>query len=334
MASLYKRKEVWWGRFRFRGREYRKTLRTASKAEARRKLRAWQEGKISELAAVPIDDAKPHTWRQAVVKYMQEVMPHNVGPKTAKRYSVSFRQVDGMLSDKRLADIGHDEVTAVAYRKGPTVATRRRDMTACSQVFRAAMAFGMADRNPFKDIDLSAVVKERRDPIVLPRDADVKRFIKACPVPLNCMVRLLLHSGIRLDEAAGLTWTDVTLTGPNPFLDIVGKGRKRRAVSLNEMAISAIQDTTRHLHSDYVFWHGNGKRYKQASTQLARIRRRIGVPFKTHDLRHKFAVDYLKAGGSIYRLQQILGHSSIAVTEMYLSHIPPEQAEMAKRGVV
>lgn len=50
------------------------------------------------------------------------------------------------------------------------------------------------------------------------------------------------------------------------------------------------------------------------------------------DLRHRFAVDYPRAGGSIYDLQQILGHTSIKTTEVYLAYLTPEEAAAAKRG--
>jgi len=48
--------------------------------------------------------------------------------------------------------------------------------------------------------------------------------------------------------------------------------------------------------------------------------KRAGVRFRCHDLRHKFAIDYLKNGGDIYKLKQILGHSSVKTTEMYLAY--------------
>ena len=50
-----------------------------------------------------------------------------------------------------------------------------------------------------------------------------------------------------------------------------------------------------------------------------------------HDLRHKFAVDYLRKGGSIYQLQQYLGHASIRTTEGYLAYVTPEQRTEVRR---
>ncbi|MEE9141003.1 MAG: site-specific integrase [Alphaproteobacteria bacterium] len=54
--------------------------------------------------------------------------------------------------------------------------------------------------------------------------------------------------------------------------------------------------------------------------------------FFLRDLRHWFAVDYLRRGGSIYDLKGILGHSSIKTTEIYLHFLTAGQQEKAKRA--
>jgi integrase/recombinase XerD len=73
-----------------------------------------------------------------------------------------------------------------------------------------------------------------------------------------------------------------------------------------------------------VFWHGEGERYRNPSSRIAAIGKRAGVRFRRHDLRHHYAVDDLRAGGSIYDLQQILGHASIKTTEDDLRFLTPE----------
>ena len=54
--------------------------------------------------------------------------------------------------------------------------------------------------------------------------------------------------------------------------------------------------------------------------------------FRFHDLRHWFAVDFLRDGGNIYDLQKILGHASIKTTEIYRRYLTPEQQRVAKYG--
>ena len=58
----------------------------------------------------------------------------------------------------------------------------------------------------------------------------------------------------------------------------------------------------------------------------------VGATFTFHDLRHWYAVDYLRSGGSIYDLKWILGHTSIKTTERYLVYLSPDEHEQAKYG--
>lgn len=68
-------------------------------------------------------------------------------------------------------------------------------------------------------------------------------------------------------------------------------------------------------------------------SRLAALRRKIGVSWTTHDLGHLYAVEFLRGGGSIYDLQQILGHASIKTTKIYLDFLTPEEQRIAKRVV-
>ncbi|WP_256138145.1 tyrosine-type recombinase/integrase [Komagataeibacter swingsii] len=55
-----------------------------------------------------------------------------------------------------------------------------------------------------------------------------------------------------------------------------------------------------------------------------------GVPFTRfhiHDLRHAFAIRWLKAGGDIYHLSRHLGHTSVKTTEIYLSALTADELD-------
>ncbi len=49
--------------------------------------------------------------------------------------------------------------------------------------------------------------------------------------------------------------------------------------------------------------------------------------FRIHDLRHAFAIRWLKAGGDIYRLSRHLGHTSVKTTEIYLSALTADELD-------
>lgn len=64
-------------------------------------------------------------------------------------------------------------------------------------------------------------------------------------------------------------------------------------------------------------------------------RRKAGlapITFTLHHLRHLFAVTYLREGGNIYRLQKIMGHSSIKTTEIYLTYLTPDERMRSQHG--
>ncbi|MWV24755.1 tyrosine-type recombinase/integrase, partial [Methylobacterium sp. 2A] len=68
----------------------------------------------------------------------------------------------------------------------------------------------------------------------------------------------------------------------------------------------------------YVFWHGEeGQRYTHFASRFAVIAKRAKVPWRCHDLRHRFASVFLQETGDLAALQAILGHRHIAMTLKY-----------------
>jgi integrase/recombinase XerD len=218
----------------------------------------------------------------------------------------------------------------IAGRKGPTNATRRRDLTAVSQVLRAAAQWDWIDHNPALAFDRS-VIRERRDPVRLPTDDEIAALLTACPnATLRTLVRTLLGTGIRLEEAASLERRQIDFARNAITLERTKTGNAR-TVPISAQVVGTLKALPVRLGCPYVFWHGEGERYRNLSSRLAAIGKRAGVEFRRHDLRHRFAVDYLRSGGSIYDLQQILGHASIKTTEIYLAFLTPSEQRAAKR---
>jgi len=220
-------------------------------------------------------------------------------------------------------------ISRIARRAGVSNATRRRDLTAVSTVLRWCCAHGWRDDNPARNWDRS-VVRERRDPIVLPSADDIDRVVATAPGNFKALIRFAQYTGMRQEEVAGLKrdqirGTIVQLTHT--------KSGVPRAVPLDERAAGTKAGTVPFMNSPYLFWHGQGERYHNVSSRFRVLIKRSGArPFRFHDLRHWFAVDYLRRGGSIYTLSQVLGHSSVKTTEIYLRYLTPEQQAGTKAG--
>jgi integrase/recombinase XerD len=265
-----------------------------------------------------------------VTKYVAEIMPGAVKPSTAARYLSSFRMVDPILGPLHLDQIDRRTMAKIAGRSGPTNATRRRDLTAVSQVMRAAVSWGWIETNPARAYD-RGVIPERRDPIRLPTDEAIAALLEACPNEmLRGIVRTLRETGMRLEETAGLERRNVDFIRKVITLDRT-KTSRPRAIPISAQLVGTLQALPVRLKCRWIFWHGEGERYLNLSSRLAEIGKRAGVQFRRHDLRHRFAVDYLRDGGSIYDLQQILGHRTIRTTEIYLDYLTPDEQRVAKR---
>jgi len=152
------------------------------------------------------------------------------------------------------------------------------------------------------------------------------------------IIRLLAETGMRQEEVCGLEWSQVSIQRREVRLTKT-KTSSPRVVPLSDAAIGTLTGTPRHITKPYVFWHHDGERYSTFANSFALIARRAMVPFRCHDLRHRFASVFLQATGDVAALQAILGHRSIQMTMRYAhmitSHLHRAMADFGtKTGTV
>lgn len=252
------------------------------------------------------------------------------------RYKASLRMVEPVLINLHLDEIDTRTIAKlVKHRReqGSTNATIKRDLTAVASVIRFCCAKGWQNENPAHAYDRS-VIRERRDPIVLPNLEDIDAIVEAATGNMKGIIRLAQYTGMRQGEVVNLTWSQVR----GGVIDLSKtKTDKPRTIPLNDSARGTLKGTERHKESDVVFWVGKGTTYQNLASGFRHLIReavkekRVKRAFRFHDLRHLFAVDYLRNGtGTIYTLQKLLGHSSIKTTELYLNFLTPDEQEKVK----
>jgi len=135
---------------------------------------------------------------------------------------------------------------------------------------------------------------------------------------------LLLNSGLRISEALGLKVSDVRiLDGLAKSVRVIGKGDKERLVPLpaafGQVFGFWLKDQPR---GEYVFARAAGQ--KPVSSQAARaylrgMLRKAGIEKKIspHKLRHTYATNLLNAGAELVDIKALLGHESVATTQIY-----------------
>jgi integrase/recombinase XerD len=322
--NLYKRNDTWYARVQVRGRDIRRSLRTASRAEAVKRLKAILE----QAEHIRFHGDVRHSWKEAVVEWAKQA-EQDTKRSTVKRYLVSLGQLRGILDQLYVDEITTRTISQIARRPGITNATRRRDLTAVSAVLRWCVAHGWREDNPARSWDRS-IIRERRDPIMLPADTDIDRVVAAAPGNFASLIRFAQFTGMREEECASLERSQIDMRRRAAQLTET-KTSRPRSVPLDDRAVGTLPGTP-HLRCPYVFWHEPGDRYHNVASRFRTIAKRAlgSRAFRFHNLRHWFAVDYLRRGSSIYQLQRILGHASIKTTELYLAHLTPDEADRSK----
>jgi integrase len=161
------------------------------------------------------------------------------------------------------------------------------------------------------------------------------RGIKKYQSYLVDFVRLALNTGCRKQELLGLEWCRVDLKENLLLLEAAHtKTGKRRSIPLNTAARAAILSRARFRAehcpaSPWVFAHKDGKRILDVKKSFATACRKVGIKdFRIHDMRHTCAAWLVSKGVPLSEVKELLGHSTINMTERY-AHLAPENVRAA-----
>jgi integrase/recombinase XerD len=144
----------------------------------------------------------------------------------------------------------------------------------------------------------------------------------------RAIIETLYGCGLRVSELINLEINKLFLD--EGYIVVKGKGSKERMVPISEVAIHEINsyfDQRRHMNivpgeENFLFLNYKGTHISRITifkivkqlADLAGIKREISP----HTLRHSFATHLLEGGANLRAIQQMLGHESIATTEIYI----------------
>ncbi|AMY10016.1 Tyrosine recombinase XerD [Luteitalea pratensis] len=145
---------------------------------------------------------------------------------------------------------------------------------------------------------------------------------------LTPLVLLAMHTGLRRGELFSLEWPDINLAAAR--LTVRGqtaKSGQTRHLPLNGAAIGVLT-AWGPRPAGYVFPSPNDSSRPLADVKTAwleLLKRASIAGFRFHDLRHTFASNLVQAGVDLAVVRDLLGHSTILMTEKY-AHLSPNQA--------
>ena len=172
-------------------------------------------------------------------------------------------------------------------------------------------------------------------PSVLPLE-EVDRFLASIDASTprglrdRALFELIYSCGLRISEAADLSFDRLYLR--ERVIRVIGKGKKERLVPFGaeasqwlERYIEEGRPALAKGRSDRVFLNqaGKGISRKGIWKRFDGLRDASGLNAKVHTFRHSFATHLLAGGADLRTVQELLGHSDIATTQIY-THIDPE----------
>jgi integrase/recombinase XerC len=252
-------------------------------------------------------------------------------PRTREAYVRDVAQLAQLCGAARLPALTrHDIARALArlHAQGVSGVSLRRKLSAWRAFYRFAR-----DRAALPGDDpcagLRAPKAARRLPSALSPD-EVARLVSvpgddALAARDRCLLELAYSSGLRLSELATLDVDRVDAAGRE--VRVLGKGAKERVVPVGRAALAAlaawlpVRATLVRGGEPALFVGKGGARLTPRAIQkrLAQwsIAQGLGKHVHPHMLRHSFASHVLQSSGDLRAVQEMLGHASIASTQVY-----------------
>lgn len=153
-------------------------------------------------------------------------------------------------------------------------------------------------------------------------------------VRARVLLELIYGSGLRISECQNLTW--LRLDFSNRSVRVFGKGKKERIVPLTHDAVRWFEEYKSKLKEDgrlptaaspvFLNETGNAHDVRTLRRDIHGLLRSLGWEGKAspHILRHSFATHLLENGADLMSVKEMLGHSSLATTQIY-THVTAER---------
>ena len=187
----------------------------------------------------------------------------------------------------------------------------------------------LTEFNPWTTLSLPKTDKNL--PFILPKER-MASFLDNMPLntPLEFRNRTLCEclygSGIRVSELVQLDIDHVNLLDCE--FRVMGKGKKERIALFGKPAQNCLTDYIKAIRPDLakpqekaLFVNHLGSRITTRSIQRIlkenALKQNISTPLTPHILRHSFATDLFNGGADLRTIQELLGHSSLATTQIY-----------------
>ncbi len=255
-----------------------------------------------------------------------------VSPHTLSNYQRQLQAVCAMLKQHQISSWQEVDASVIrwilsqSHKQGLGAKSIGVRLVALRQWFAYLVKHEQLPANPALGIKAPKVGRH------LPKNVDAEQVAQLlnteATTPLEirdlAMMELMYSSGLRLSELQGLDLDRMDLATRE--VRLLGKGNKERIVPIGSKALEAIHRWLEvrmsfNPQDNAVFLNNRGGRLSHRSIQLIMEKwgRKQGLEthLHPHKLRHSFATHMLEGSGDLRAVQELLGHSSLATTQIY-----------------
>ncbi len=285
----------------------------------------------------------PKAWSDYIEDYLAYLtLEKNLSDNTVQAYIRDLYRLEDFVTEQyglppeevRLTHL--EAFLAELFERKQARASMARTLSGVKSFFRFLADNGRIAASPAELLESPKL--SRKLPTVLSVD-EIRRILDAIDLSTpqghrnRAMIETLYSCGLRVGELVELRLSDLFFD--DGFLRVIGKGDKQRLVPVSGEAVRQIDlylERRKTLpqeakHKEFLFLNNKGRRLSRVMVFLivkeAVEAAGISKTVSPHTFRHSFATHLVQGGADIRVVQEMLGHESIATTEIY-THLDRE----------
>lgn len=256
---------------------------------------------------------KENTVRPATITYYKESLQTTI-KYLNEIYIFETKQIDQNVIDKYIAKLLLHGLKNVSVNK---------KMKNLNYMLKTLNEYNLIDMPQYKFKKL----KEEETKIEVVNNDDLTKVINYLPnlkIQHRLIVLLLISTGIRRNELVNILLENIDLNNSSIYLSYTKSGKPRFCFiddSIKSILIEQI-NYAQSKKSKYLFPFGNSHLAADAITSFfEKLKQKLNIEvLSPHRLRHLYATRLLKKGADIMAVKELLGHSSLRVTQKYLDY--------------
>jgi integrase/recombinase XerD len=270
-------------------------------------------------------------WDVALDGWLDQLLVEkNLSSNTLDAYRRDMLRLESHEKDPSVIDSESlREVLTESEMEGLSARSRARMISSWRGFFRYLVVEGLRKTSPAENLESPRLPRklpdilshEQTEALIAAASSSGKLSLRNC-----ALVEVAYAAGLRASELVALPLAELFLE--DGLIRVLGKGRKERWVPLGEPAQAALSE---YMESGrpalakpdspaMVFLNVRGWALSRVGWWkiLQKLAMEAGLPaIKPHSLRHSFATHLLEGGADLRSVQEMLGHASIATTQIY-----------------